>query len=188
MRIWMSLTSRVCLWNHVAERLTNMLDIHTLILTAKLGRTRKDAQIETCTVFAAALHDVLSAHGIACEIATAVCKGDCIQHWAHSVVKVSDRYFDSRGEFSKAIYSARAKLHPSVAIKIEFQKDLRHWCDEEVEEFDQLHKFYIKALNKAAQPLLLHAPTQGEKEELALDAAGQDEDAPCEQMDTPPSC
>lgn len=168
-----------------------MLDIHTLILTAKLGRTRKDAQIETCTVFAAALHDVLSAHGIACEIATAVCKGDCIRHWAHSVVKVADRYFDSRGEFSKEIYSARAKFHPSVSFEIEFQKDLRHWCDEEVEELDQLHKFYIKALNKAAQPLLLQLmPTQDEQEkqeELALDVAGQ-EDTPCEQLDTPSSC
>ncbi len=37
-----------------------MLDIKELIRSAKIGRERKDAQIETCSVFAAALHDVLA--------------------------------------------------------------------------------------------------------------------------------
>jgi hypothetical protein len=39
------------------------MDIDTNIRMAKLGRSRNDAQEDTCAVFAAALFDVLSAQG-----------------------------------------------------------------------------------------------------------------------------
>lgn len=123
------------------------MDIGAVILSAKLGRERKDAQIDTCSVFAAALFDVLKQHGIPCEMVTAVCKTG--RTWAHSVVEVAGTYFDSQGEFSTAIYRSRTKVHPSVSVSIEYRKDFRDDCYEP--EFDELHAFFVKELNKAVR-------------------------------------
>lgn len=122
------------------------MDIGAVIMAAKLGRERKDAQLDTCAVFAAALFDVLTAHGIPCTLFTAVPKniGHC---WAHSVVEVAGHYYDSMGEFSTSIYRVRAKIHPTVTMAIDYQPDSRDGCYEP--EFDALHAFHVHALSKA---------------------------------------
>lgn len=121
------------------------MDVNAIIQASKLGRYRKDAQVDTCTVFAAALYDALSVQGIPCQLVAAVNKEG--RAWAHEVVEVDEKYYDSLGEFSTAIYRARAKIHPSVTVKIEYKKDVRSECYEP--EFNEMHAFYVKALKKA---------------------------------------
>lgn len=121
------------------------MDIHALILAAKLGGTRKDAQVDTCAVFAAALFDVLEAEGLSCKMVTATPIHGA--RWAHALVEVAGRYYDSKGEFSASIYRARAKIHPSVNFDIQYHPDHRSECYEP--EFDELHAFYVKMLKKA---------------------------------------
>lgn len=123
-----------------------MLDINEIIKKAKLGRERKDAQVDTCTVFAAALYDVLTAQGIRCQMVCAVNK-DGLRGWAHLLVKVEGHCYDSLGEFTTAIYRARAKHHPSVTESIEYRNDSRIDCYEP--EFDCLYIFFVKALKKS---------------------------------------
>lgn len=122
------------------------MDITSIIQEAKLGRSRKDAQVDTCTVFAAALFDVLAAREIPCKMVCAVNK-DGMHGWAHLVVEVDGRFYDSLGEFSTAIYRTRAKIHPSVSMAIKYRKDSRSDCYEP--EFVELYIFYVKALKKA---------------------------------------
>lgn len=118
------------------------VDIHQVIVNAKLGSARKDAQVDTCTAFAAALYDVLTAAGIPCGIVTACRPGV----WAHSVVRTADGYFDSKGVFSTEIHRQRAKIHPKVNYEIEFQEDQRNGCYDD--EFELMYIFYLKALQK----------------------------------------
>jgi hypothetical protein len=124
-----------------------IVDISAVIQEAKLGRARKDAQVDTCGVFAAALFDVLSAQGIPCRMVCATNEeyGGC--RWAHLVVAANGSYYDSLGEFSTAIYRKRAKLHPSVFVELKYRKDFRDECYEP--EFNEMHAFYVKALKKA---------------------------------------
>lgn len=121
------------------------MNIDAIIKVAKLGRERKGAQVDTCTVFAAALYDVLSAQGIQCGIVTVIPNG--LDKWAHTVVEVAGRYYDSMGEFSASIYRARARIHPSVKFEFAYRADSRCECYEP--EFDELHAFFVRALNKA---------------------------------------
>ena len=121
------------------------MDINAIIQAAKLGRSRKEAQVDVCTVFAAALYDVLGEQGTPCKLVTAINKqGLC---WAHEVVEVAGRYYDSMGEFSADIYRKRAKIHPSVTLNIEYQQDVRSECYEP--DFDEMHAFFVKALKKS---------------------------------------
>lgn len=121
------------------------MNIDAIIKAAKLGRERKDAQVDTCAVFAAALYDVLSPLGIQCRMVTVVPNG--LSKWAHAVVEVAGRYYDSMGEFSADIYRVRARVHPTVQFDFDYQADSRSECYEP--EFDELHAFFVKALNKA---------------------------------------
>ena len=121
------------------------MDIDAIIKAAKLGRERKDAQVDTCAVFAAALYDVLSAQGIQCGMVTVVPNG--LDNWAHAVVEVAGRHYDSMGEFSSEIYRARARVHPAVQFQFDYRSDSRCECYEA--EFDELHAFFVNALNKA---------------------------------------
>lgn len=121
------------------------MDIDAIIKAAKLGRERRDAQVDTCAVFAAALYDVLTAQGISCQMKTVVPKG--LAKWAHAVVEVEGRYYDSMGEFSAGIYRVRTKIHPTVKFTFNYKADSRIECYEP--EFDELHAFFIKMLNKA---------------------------------------
>lgn len=118
------------------------MDIDAIIKAAKLGRERKDAQVDTCAVFAAALYDVLSAQGIQCQMVTVVPRGLC--KWAHAVVQVADRYYDSMGEFSADIYRARSRIHSTVMFEFDYRADSRCECYEP--EFDELYAFFLKAL------------------------------------------
>lgn len=121
------------------------MDIDAIIKAARLGRERKDAQVDACSVFAAALYDVLSAQGIQCQMVTVVPNG--LPKWAHAVVEVAGRYYDSMGEFSADIYRNRARIHPAVEFELDYQSDSRCECYEP--ECDELHAFFLKALNKA---------------------------------------
>lgn len=125
------------------------MNIQDVILEAKLGRYRKDAQIDTCAVFAAALYDVLKARGISCALYTASYSYNYTSgsEWCHGVVKVGDRYYDSMGEFSLDIYRKRAKIHPKVNARMTFKRDSRIDCYEE--EFEEMHIFYVDKLGKA---------------------------------------
>jgi hypothetical protein len=64
-------------------------DLSSAIMAAKLGRARKDAQEDTCAVFAAALYDVLQERGVPCEMATAFPVGDIFNKWYHAVLTSS---------------------------------------------------------------------------------------------------
>jgi hypothetical protein len=119
------------------------MNINKIIQEAKLGSARKDAQVDACAPFAAALYDVLSAQGFACQMVVAV-KDNA---WTHSVVEVAGCYYDSMGEFSTYIYRNRAKIHPKVELNISYLADSRHDCYEP--EFDDMYAFYVKAINKA---------------------------------------
>ncbi|MDS9914996.1 hypothetical protein RMI87_15940 [Pseudomonas aeruginosa] len=121
------------------------LDIVSAIMAAKLGRTRKEAQEDTCTVFAAALYDVLTSRGLHCKMVTAVKNG--FRGWAHAVVEVDGHLYDSLGEFSTDIYRTRAKIHSSVTPDITYIPDTREECYEP--EFEGMHAFYLKMLTKA---------------------------------------
>lgn len=119
-----------------------MIQITDLINQAKLGRTRKEAQIDTCAVFAAALYDFLQAQKIPCSMA-------CVYgaRWAHLLVEVDGKFYDSMGEFSAETYRARAKIHPSVTVRLKFTKDFREDCYEP--DFHELYLFYLKKIQKA---------------------------------------
>lgn len=120
------------------------MNLHKIILDAKLGSARKDAQIDTCAVFAAALYDTLTTRGIVCRMVCAMkARPDA---WTHSIVEVADRYYDSMGEFSADIYRARARIHPKVELDIQYQPNSRYDCYQP--EFDEMHAFYVKMLNK----------------------------------------
>ena len=124
------------------------MSIEAVIKAAKIGSARKDAQVDTCSVFAAALFDLLST-GMPCKMITVVNRGPL--PWAHSVVEVDGRYYDSMGEFSTPIYRTRAKLHPSVKLELGYLADSREECYEP--EFQELHAFYLKALTNAARAI-----------------------------------
>lgn len=119
--------------------------IDAIIKSARLGRERKAAQVDSCAVFAAALYDVLSAQGVQCQMVTVVPDG--LQKWAHAVVEVAGRYYDSMGEFSADIYRSRARIHPRVEFEFDYRADSRNECYEP--ECDEQHAFFVQALEKA---------------------------------------
>lgn len=124
------------------------MDIAAVIKAANLGRTRKDAQENACAVFAAALFDVLAKQGIPARLFAVSPAERWFGTWAHALVEVDGRYFDSLGEFSTEIHRARTKIHPKVECVLVFQPDHR---DESFEpEFDDLHAFYVEKLQQAA--------------------------------------
>lgn len=126
------------------------MDIPELIRTAKLGRERKDAQVETCAPFAAALHDVLIENGLDVTLSVACHKGATHHHtWYHLVVEHEGTYYDSLGEFSSEIIRKRLKIHPSVDFHLTFQSETRPGCYEE-EDYDVLFDFFVEAFRKAA--------------------------------------
>lgn len=134
-------------------------DPHTLIMTAKLGGARKDAQVDTCAVFAAALFDVAVEAGMACQLYTAAfhLAGFREPRWYHSVVAIRGSYYDSQGTFDLEICRRRLKLHPSVRCNLTFQPDTRDGMYEE--EFEELYRFYAKALRKSAVSIPLTTAT-----------------------------
>jgi hypothetical protein len=120
------------------------MDLNTLIKAAKLGTSRKDAQVDCCSVFAAALYDTLETRGIAAIMVSAENKQE---KWAHALVQVDDSYYDSMGKFSTAIYRQRAKIHPTVTVEIDYKRDYRIDCYEP--EFQEMYNFFNQALTSA---------------------------------------
>lgn len=136
-----------------------MLDIVDLIMQAKIGRERKEAQIDTCAPFAAALYDVLEENGFEVEMVTAGHTGFGHQHaWYHSVVKVEDKFYDSMGEFSTEIVRKRNKIHPSVRYELTFKPDVRG-NDFDEEDYPGLYDFLLKELRKSAIKLQAREPS-----------------------------
>jgi hypothetical protein len=136
------------------------MDLHQAILDAKLGRTRKDAQIDTCAVFASALYDVLQERGIPCKLVTAAYKAspESMPSWYHEVLEHDGRLYDSMGEFSADIYRTRAKIHPKVSFVMEYKPSGRE--DNFEEEFEEMHAFYVKMLSKAVDAHLTADPEE----------------------------
>ena len=146
------------------------------IMASKLGRTRRDAQEDTCGAFAAALYDSLMQRGVACQIWTASPSRGGLNMWYHAVVKVGGAYYDSMGEFSEDTYRARARIHPKVSFRFGYRRDRRAHCYEE--EFEDMYRFYAKMLAKALDAV----PSAGPQEQAAI-AAGR-EDNPDLETDT----
>jgi hypothetical protein len=118
-------------------------EVARIIADAKLGATRKYAQIDSCSVFAEALHEVLGAAGIQSSIWMASPK--VYPQWYHSVVQVGDVFFDSLGVFNEDVVRARHKIHPTATFKLNIVPDVGDY----EEEFDDLRAFYVKSLTKA---------------------------------------
>ena len=123
------------------------MTLSEIILSAKLGRSRKDAQVDCCGEFAGALFDALQSRGIVCSMVTASSHFLGQADWYHAVVGVGGRYFDSLGEFSEEIYRARARIRPKVTIDIRFRLDARSCAFED--DMAEMHAYYLTALNKA---------------------------------------
>jgi hypothetical protein len=129
------------------------MDIVELIKTAKIGRERRDAQIDTCSPFAAALYDVLAEDGLDVNLFTVGYRGVSIDNtWYHLVVEHAGTYYDSLGEFSVDIMRKRLKIHPLVEYKLTFTPERRSGCYEE-EDFGVLYDFLVHEFRKAARKL-----------------------------------
>ena len=123
--------------------------IEAMILQAKLGRARRDAQVDCCSAFAAALFDVLQARGIDCRMACVTLGSDVGTPAAHALVAVGDRYYDSMGQFTHEIWRRRARIHPLVKTTAVFSADQR---DDSFEpDLAELHTWYLRVLTKAMQ-------------------------------------
>lgn len=127
------------------------MDIHSIILAAKLGGERKAAQEDTCGPFAAALFDVLTECGLKPRIKTAalIVLPGTRASWYHAVVEVDGRLYDSKGEFSHEIACQRQKIRSTTGTRIDIKADDRSCCYEE--ELDELHKFLVKELRKSVK-------------------------------------
>lgn len=129
------------------------MDILELIKSAKIGRERKDAQIDTCAPFAAALYDVLAENGFDVNLFVAGYRGVSADNtWYHLVVEHDGTYYDSLGEFSTDIMRKRLKIHPRTQYELTFKPEPRPGCYEE-EDFELLYDFLADEFRKAARKL-----------------------------------
>lgn len=130
------------------------MDIAELIRQAKIGRERKEAQVETCAPFAAALHDVLVECGLAPSlVCVANRQGSVSSWWYHSVVSVDGVMYDSLGEFSEEIIRKRLKVRPTTDYKLEFETEKREGCYDE-EDYALLYEFLLNKLRASARKLM----------------------------------
>jgi hypothetical protein len=120
-------------------------NLHDIIMNAKIGEMRKDAQIETCTVFAAALGDLLKNRKIE---HTYLCVSPKTPHsslmWYHTVIGFAGKMFDSYGLFNADILKKRQKL--KIDLDLLVKNDVREDVDE---EFSKLYIFFVKKLEKS---------------------------------------
>ncbi|MCZ7861428.1 hypothetical protein O9X98_08460 [Agrobacterium salinitolerans] len=129
------------------------MNIIELIKTAKIGRERKEAQIETCAPFAAALYDVLFENGFDVNLFVAGYRGATVDStWYHLVVEHDGVYYDSLGEFSTEIMRTRLKVRPSTQWELTFTPEPRPGCYEE-EDYEMLYDFLLDEFRKAARKL-----------------------------------
>ncbi|MCS4088577.1 hypothetical protein [Rhizobium sp. BK176] len=129
------------------------MDIAELIKSAKIGRERKDAQIDSCSAFAAALYDVLEENGYSPSLVNASYRGATIERtWHHLVVEVDGTMYDSLGEFSTEIMRARSKIHPTVSYELKYSPEIRDDCYDE-DDFGGVYEFLVKEFRKTAKKL-----------------------------------
>lgn len=125
------------------------MNVDQIIKIAKLGSERKAAQIDTCTVFAAALFDFLKSQNQPCAMKTATfyLVPGSRPEWHHAVVEHNGRLYDSMGAFSHEAVRARAKIHSKCSSRLDIRDDVRADCYEE--EFEELYLFFSKKLRNA---------------------------------------
>lgn len=129
------------------------MDIIELIKTAKIGRERKDAQVDSCAAFAAALYDVLVENGFLPSLVTASYRGVTVERtWYHAVVEVDGKMYDSLGEFSTQIMRDRLKIHKSTSYELKYEPDRREGCYDE-DDFQGVYDFLVKEFRKTAKKL-----------------------------------
>ena len=129
------------------------MDIVELIKTAKIGRERRDAQVDTCAPFAAALYDVLMENGFEPSLVCVGYRGASVERsWYHSVVSVDGVMYDSLGEFSADIHRARIKVKDPANYVLTFEPDGRFGCYDE-DDYDVLYEFLVTEFRKAAKRL-----------------------------------
>jgi hypothetical protein len=129
------------------------MDIVGLIKTAKIGRERKDAQVDSCSAFAAALYDVLEENGFSPSLVTACYRGATVETtWYHLVVEVEGKMYDSLGEFSTEIMRDRLKVHPKVRYELKYTLEIRDDCYDE-DDFGGVYEFLVKEFRKTAKKL-----------------------------------
>jgi hypothetical protein len=128
-------------------------NIADLIKNAKIGRERKDAQIDTCGPFGAALYDVLVEYDFDVNLVVAGYRGVTTERtWYHLVIEHDGTYYDSLGEFSTEIMRQRLKIHPRSEYALSFKPEPRLGCYEE-EDYELLYDFLVAEFRKAARKL-----------------------------------
>lgn len=129
------------------------MDIVELIKKAKIGSERKDAQVDSCSAFAAALYDVLAENGFSPSMVTACYRGATIETtWYHAVVEVNGKMYDSLGEFSTEIVRNRLKVHKSSDFDLRYEPEPRADCYDEF-DYQGVYDFLIEQFRKTAKKL-----------------------------------
>jgi hypothetical protein len=129
------------------------MDIIELIKTAKIGRERKDAQVDSCAAFAAALYDVLAENGFSPSMVTACYRGATVETtWYHAVVEVEGKMYDSLGEFSTEIMRDRLKIRKSTPYELKYEPEPREDCYDEL-DYQGVYDFLVKEFRKTAKKL-----------------------------------
>ena len=130
------------------------MDIVELIKSAKIGRERKDAQVDSCAAFAAALYDVLSENGFSPSMVTACYRGATSQsNWYHAVVEVDGKMYDSLGEFSTEIMRQRAKVGKNSSYELKYEPEPREDCFDAL-DFQGVYDFLLNEFRKTAKKLI----------------------------------
>lgn len=125
-------------------------DIARIIKEAKLGGARKEAQIDACEPFAAALFDVLTAAGIEAKFfcASFFIVGSRSPKWAHAVVQSGGVFYDSLGLFNHEIIRSRQKTHKTVQTELRFEPDVREYDEG---DWAYMYAFCRKKLEKSVK-------------------------------------
>lgn len=127
------------------------MDIVELIKTAKIGRERKDAQVDSCSAFAAALFDVLEENGFSPSLVTANYRGATSETtWYHLVVEIDGTMYDSFGEFSTDIMRKRVKAISTYELR--YTPETREDCYDE-DDFGGVYEFLVKEFRKTAKKM-----------------------------------
>lgn len=148
-------------------------DLHNIIISAKLGRERKGAQVETCAVFSSALHHVLAAHGMESQCYSTT-PADHLADWSHGLVMFDGSYFDSMGRFSDQILASRMRPKTKYVQRLKYEADLPDF-NETDSDYGELFTFFVERLTMSlnahmqaeAQPMPRSSPIERRQGRLA---------------------
>jgi hypothetical protein len=126
--------------------------LNNLILNAKLGSARKDAQIDSCGPFAAALHDILKMNGMRSSIWSAEMHWEYFSkpEWGHYVVRYIGIAYDSLGFFDKKIICKREKIKSNFCLVMRRMSRQGIFEDDEI----NMYNFFYSALAKQMKSYL----------------------------------